>query len=209
MKTAVRVALPLVVLFGMVLAAPRAQARLLDLHAGGHVGGLTGWGTTDNTPDFFDRRKGGGAGVDVGVKLLVLDLSLSFTQLFGGGTLSQALLAVTFDIPVGSLVFQDGVEKGKSRNVIRPILSAGAAIGTPEPVNPPLDNSQISDKGFVSYFGVGYEFFINEFMGVGAQVDYGYHYFFGGEKTMLSPTQTHSAGYQLDGWATLTFHLGI
>jgi hypothetical protein len=90
------------------------------------------------------------------------------------------------------------------------MLSAGVAFGTPEPVSPPLTNAQLSDKGFVSYFGVGYEFFINEFLGVGAQVNYGYHYFVGGEKSMI-PTTTladHSAGYQLDGFATFTFHLG-
>ena len=117
---------------------------------------------------------------------------------------------MNFDVPVGNQLFRDGIEKGKSRNVLRPILNLGVAVGTPEPVKPPLDNAQISDKGLVSYMGLQYEHFLNEFMGVGAEADFGYHYFIGGEKStlMMSSLQAHSSGYQLAGFATLTFHLG-
>jgi hypothetical protein len=194
------------------VAARPAQARLIDLRASARAGGVGGWGTTEATPDFFDRRRGPGAGVEVGAKLLFIDLSLSFTQLFDGatrgGTFSQALLGFTFDIPVGNQIFQGGVEKGKSRNVIRPIVNAGLAIGTPEPVMGTLNDAQISYKGFVSYTGVGFEHFLNEFLAVGAQVDFGYHFFVGGGKSPFTMTQTHSAGYNLDGYATFTFHLG-
>jgi hypothetical protein len=205
-------ALGFVALLGIALAARPAQARLIDLYAGVRAGGMTGWGTTSNTPDFFERRRGFGPGVNLGVKLLVFDLSANFTQFFDGngrsGTLTQLLFGLNIDVPVGNDKFQEGVERGKSRNIIRPILNFGVAAGTPEPVRPPLDNAQISDKGFVSYMAVGYEHFLNEFIGVGAQVDYGYHYFVGGGKSMLAANQSHSSGYQLDAFGTLTFHLG-
>jgi hypothetical protein len=194
------------------LAAPAAQARIIDLHAGVVGGGVTGWGDTTNTPDFFDRRKGPGLGVAVGAKLLVFDLSATFFQLFDGngraGTLTQLLLGVNIDVPVGNDKFQEGVERGKSRNIIRPMANIGVAAGTPEPVHPPLDNAQISSKGIVSYWGAGYEHFLNEFVGVGGEVDFGYHYFIDGGQSMMAANQTHSSGYQLAGFATFTFHLG-
>jgi hypothetical protein len=196
----------------VALAARPSEARLIDLHAGARVGGMTGWGTTANTPDFFERRRGFGPGFEVGVKLLVFDLSASFLQVIDGngraGTLEQLVFGLNIDVPVGNDKFQRGVEKGKSRNIIRPLLNFGVATGTPEPIQAPLNNAQISDKGFVSYMGVSYEHFLNEFIGVGAQADYGYHYFVGGGKTMMAANATHSSGYQLDAFGTLTFHLG-
>ncbi|HVU50952.1 MAG TPA: hypothetical protein VHL80_09720 [Polyangia bacterium] len=196
------------------LRARPAEARLIDLHAGAIAGGITGWGTTANTPDFFERRKGPGVGAEVGVKLLIFDLSANFLQVFDsngrGATLSQLLLGVNIDVPVGNQRFQEGVERGKSRNVLRPIANIGGAVGSPEPVHLPIDNAQISSKGVVSYWGLGYEHFINEFMGVGAVANFGYHYFIGGGKSEdpMIQNQGHSSGYQLTGFATFTFHLG-
>jgi hypothetical protein len=201
--------------FGAVaLAARPAEARLIDLHAGALVGGITGWGTTPDTPDFFQRRRGPGAGFEVGAKLLIFDLSANFLQLFDSngpaGTLSQLLFGVNIDVPVGNQKFQEGVERGKSKNIIRPIANIGGAIGSPEPVHLPIDNAQISSKGIVSYWGLGYEHFINEFLGVGAVANFGYHYFIGGgvSEDPTVQNQTHSSGYQITGFATLTFHLG-
>jgi hypothetical protein len=208
------VALALVAGAWVLLAAPRAEARLIDLHAGAIGGGITGWGDTTNTPDYFDRRKGPGLGVEVGVKLLVFDLSANFLQIFDGngtaGTLTQLLFGVNIDVPVGNDKFHRGIERGKSRNIIRPVANIGVAAGTPEPVKPPLDNAQISAKGLVCNVGIGYEHFLNEFLGIGAEVEYGYHYFIDGGKSMMlaTPNQTHSSGYQLAGFATFTFHLG-
>jgi hypothetical protein len=199
---------------GLAFAARPAEARLIDLHGGLIAGGVTGWGQTANTPDFFKRRQGPGLGVEAGVKLLVFELSANFFQVFDGdgraGTLTQLLFGVNIDVPVGNQRFREGVQRGKSRNILRPIANIGVAAGTPEPVHLPEDNAQISAKGLVSYLGVGYEHFLNEFVGVGAEVNYGYHYFVDGGKSELTsvPNATHSAGYQLTGFATLTFHLG-
>jgi len=214
-NSAPRILLLALAVFGAAsLRARPAEARLIDLHAGAIAGGVTGWGTTANTPDFFKRRGGPGVGAELGVKLLIFDVSVNFLQIFDssgrGATLTQGLFGVNIDVPVGNQKFQDGVERGKSKNIIRPIANIGVALGTPEPVHLPVDNAQLSSKGLVSYWGVGYEHFINEFMGVGAVANFGYHYFIGGGKSE-DPTvmnQSHSAGYQFAGFATLTFHLG-
>jgi hypothetical protein len=216
MKTrrTVSTALAMGALAAVALAARPAEARLLDLRAGARAGGLTGWGTTANTPDFFERRGGPGVGAEVGARLLIFDFSVNFTQLFNGdgrnGTFTQALVGIAFDIPVGNQYFAKGdIGAGQSQNIIRPIIGAGFGFGTSEAIRAPIDNAQISDKGFVSRAGVGYEHFFNPFIGAGAQVDFGYHYFVGGGQSMVASNETHSAGYNLSGFATLMFHLGL
>ena len=63
--------------------------------AGIRAGGIMGWGATSSTPDFFDTTRGAAAGFEVGVKLLVFDLSANFLQVIDGsgrtGTLTRVL----------------------------------------------------------------------------------------------------------------------
>ena len=198
--------------FGLTTAAARpAAARLIDLRAAVVGGGLTGWGSTSATPDFFDRRKAPGLGLDVGVKLLIFDVSASFFQFIDGngreGTLAQVLVGVNIDVPVGHDKFQTGIDRGHNKNILHPLAEVGFAAGTPEAVHLPYDNAQISDKGLVTYVGLGYEHFLTGIIAIGAEADYGYHYFTGGEKSMMVANQ-FSQGTQLAGYATLTFHLG-
>jgi hypothetical protein len=225
-----------------------AEARILDLRLGGDAGGLVGWGSTPNTPDFFQHTRGAGLGFDLGVKLLVFDLSARFTQVFNGsgtaGTLTQFLLGFVIDIPIGSATIDapppapaqppapppqgawgEGppqpstgspppppsppppAPRGRTTHVLRPGIAAGFGFGTPGPVNPPLSNDQISDKGIVTEARLEYEYFLSPFLAVGAKGLFGYHYFLGG--TAINTSEGHSSGYQLAGFGTLTFHLGI
>jgi len=191
----------------VALAAARpAQARLIDLYAGATAGGVAGWGTTPNTPDFFDTTRGGGAGFDLGLKLLIFDFSANFFQTFNGsgaaGTLIQFLLGTEVDIPLGDAKLPDG----QSRSVLKPEIAGGFGFGTPGPVNPPLTDSQVSAKGAVVNGTVGYEYYLNPFMAIGAQGTFGYHYFFGGDE--VNGVSGHSSGYHLMGLATFRFHLG-
>jgi hypothetical protein len=74
-------------------------------------------------------------------------------------------------------------------------------------VNPPLTDSQISDKGLVTEVRLEYEYFLSSFLAVGAKGLLGYHYFLGGGA--VNASEGHSQGYSLAGFATLTFHLGF
>jgi hypothetical protein len=190
-----------------VLATARpAEARLIDLYAGATAGGVGGWGTTPNTPDFFDSTRGPGVGFDLGMKLLIFDLSANFLQVFDGsgaaGTLIQFLLGVEVDIPLGEAKLPDG----QAQSVLKPEVAGGFGFGTPGPVNPPLTDSQVSAKGVVANGSVGYEYYFNPFIAVGGQATFGYHYFFGGDA--VNSSQGHSSGYHVMGLGTLTFHLG-
>jgi hypothetical protein len=189
------------------LAAARpAQARLIDLYAGATAGGSGGWGTTPHTPDFFDSTRGPGVGFDLGMKLLIFDLSANFLQVFNSsgasGTLIQFLLGTEVDIPLGAAKLPDG----QSQSVLKPEVAGGFGFGTPGPVSPPLNDAQISAKGIVVNGTVGYEYYFNPFIAVGGQATFGYHYFFGGD--VVNSSEGHSSGYHVAGLGTLTFHLG-
>jgi hypothetical protein len=202
-----RRALTLAIVLGAALAAARpAEARLIDLYAGATAGGVAGWGTTPNTPDFFKTTRGGGVGFDLGMKLLIFDFSANFFQTFNGsgaaGTLIQFLLGTEVDVPIGQARLPDG----QSQNVLKPEIAGGFGFGTPGPVSPPLDDSQVSAKGFVANGSLGYEYYFNPFVAVGAVGTFGYHYFFGGD--VVNSAEGHSSGYHVIGLGTLTFHLG-
>jgi hypothetical protein len=208
-----RRALMLAFVLGAALATARpVEARLVDLYAGATAGGIAGWGTTPNTPDFFKTTRGGGAGFDLGVKLLVFDFSANFLQTFNGsgasGTLIQLLLGTEIDIPLGNAKLPDGL----SQNVLKPEISGGFGFGTPGPVSPPLTDSQVSAKGFVANGSLGYEYYFNPFVAVGAVGTFGYHYFVGGgagsNADVVNSVEGHSSGYHVIGLGTVTFHLG-
>jgi hypothetical protein len=187
----------------IVLCARAAEARLLDLHAAAQAGGIGGWGTTSR-PDFFDHTRGPAFGAEVGLKLLVFDLSASFTQVIDSsgwaGTLTQAGLAIDVDIPVGPAQLPNG----QSVHVIHPSIGVNFGFGTPGPVSPPLNAAQISDKGMLFPARVGYEYFFNPFVAIGAEAMFGYHYFFIG-----GSVDDHSQGFQAAALGTVKFHLGI
>lgn len=192
--------------FGLLplLFAGAAEARVMDLRAGLRTGGMVGWGTKSNTPDFFEKTRGGGAGFEVGFKLLVFDFSANFFQVLDSsgtaGTLTQLLVGTAIDVPVGRRRISDG----GSRQILRPAVVGGFGFGTPGPVDPPLDAAQISDKGLLANFKLEYEFFLNPFMAVGAQGLFGYHRFIYGSDLAMG-----SSGYHLMGLATFNFHLGF
>lgn len=192
-----------------VLAPRPAEARLIDLYAGATAGGVTGWGTTPNTPDFFDSTHGGAVGFDLGVKLLFIDVDVNFLQVLNGsgtsGTLTQFLLGSRVDFPLGPARFPDG----EPVHVLEPKVAAGFGFGTPGPVHGgQLTDDQISAKGVVTNASLGYEYYVNPFIAVGGQATFGWHYFFGGDVVNSSSIQGHSNGYHLFGLGTVTFHIG-
>jgi len=183
-----------------------AEARIVDLHLGANAGGMYGWGTTSNTPDFFHQASGPGFGFEAGLKLLIFDVSVDFMQIVksGGfdGTLIQLLAGIDTDLPAGSTKLPNG----QSVNVIHIGAWGGVALGTGAPVSLPITNDQLADKGVVSRVRFAYEYYLNDFMGVGPELSFGWHYFLGGQA--INMTSDHSAGYHLIGLANFTFHLG-
>lgn len=201
-----------------LLAGGGAQAqigggKLLDLHGSVLLGGMTGRGTDGGTPDFFRQTQGAGFGAELGARLLILDLSIRFLQMLGpdgyGGTVLTALLGPMMEIPVQS----GGTDlQGKPRPpkvVVRPGLAAGLAFGTNNPVDPPLNNAQLASKGLVVVGRFGVERMFGPILGLGGEIQGGYHYMFGAQSAINSSTKDHSAGWQLSLFGTVSFHLGV
>jgi len=107
------------------------------------------------------------------------------------------------DFPAGGMKLPNG----QHAQIIHAGFAGGVVLGTNAPANFPVTNDQLADKGVVGRTRVGYEFFLNEFMGIGAQLDFGYHYLLGGQA--INMTEDHSAGYHFIGLANFTFHLGF
>jgi hypothetical protein len=183
-----------------------AEARMIDLRVAAQGGLMGGWGTTSNTPDFFEQTRGPGFGFDVGLKLLVFDFSVNFLQIIDGnglsGTLIQGLFGTDIDIPVGHMK----LDNGESAHVLHTGIVGGVALGTGAPVMLPVTNDQLADKGFIARYRFAYEFFLNPFMGVGGEVNFGWHYFLGGEA--INNASAHSTGWQGMLLGNFTFHLG-
>ena len=183
-----------------------AEARIVDLRLSGIAGGMFGWGTTTGTQDMFRNAAGPGFGVEAGLKLLVFDVSVNVLQIVKSGglnaTLIQGLIGTDIDIPAG----HTKLDTGQSVHVVHTGVEAGFVLGTRAPAKAPVTNDQLADKGFVTRFRLAYEYFLNQFMGVGVEGDFGYHYLLGGQA--INNTNDHSSGYHLVGLGTFTFHLG-
>ena len=194
--------------FAAAVAWPAAaEARVLDLRLSANAGGMFGWGTTSGTQDMFRQAAGPGFGVEAGLKLLIFDFSVNVLQIVKNGglsaTLIQGLFGTDVDIPAGHAK----LENGQSVQVVHTGIEAGVVLGTGAPAMLPVTNDQLADKGFVARARGAYEYFLNPFMGVGAELDFGYHYLLGG--AAVNETQDHSSGYHIVGLANFTFHLGI
>jgi hypothetical protein len=203
---------------GMAAIAPRtarADGRIVDFHGAVLAGGIMGGGTASGAPDFYRQTRGPGLGAEVGVRLLVLDLSVRFFQVIGSngreGTISYIpMLGPSFEIPV----MGGGTDiHGRPRPatvVLRPGVAAGFGFGTPGPAHAPLSADQISAKGLLVMGRLGVERFFGPVLGLAAQVEGGYHYFLGGAGLINgSAVSDHSEGWQLGAFGSIILHLGI
>lgn len=186
-----------------------AQGKLIDLHGAILGGGMLGRGSGGDQ-DLFKQTQGAGFGVEAGVRLLVLDLSIRFLQMVSlegyRGTMLTALIGPSVEIPV---VHGGKDKQGKDlppKVVVRPGLAAGFAFGTLVPVKPPLTNDQLAGKGLLVMGRFAVERMFGRVIGVGGEIQGGYHYLFGKSGVVNAE---HSSGWQMAGFGTLAFHLGI
>lgn len=195
-------------------AVARAEGRIIDLHGGLVLGVLDGGGNGGpGTPDFFSATRGAGFGAELGLRLLVVDVSIRFVQMLGSkgreGTLSTLMLGPVFEIPIQGGEVDTAGHRRALKTVLRPALNAGLGFGTPAPVSPPLTADQISGKGFLANARFGIEHFLQPWFGLEAHVEGGYHYFIGGEGVINGTSvKDHSSGGQFGLFGGAVLHLG-
>lgn len=204
-------ALGLVVLAVGVSRPSEARAKLVDLHGAVLAGGMTGRGNDPGIVDLFEQNEGAGFGLELGARLLVLDFSMRFMQTVNtggtGGTVLTALLGPSVEIPVmGGGQDADGTQRSPVL-VIRPGLAGGLCFGTSGPVDPPLTNDQLAGKGLLAVGRFAVERMFGPILGVGGEVQGGYHYLVGASNTVNG--KDNSSGWQMGVFGTLAFHLGI
>jgi hypothetical protein len=162
------------------LVAPQvARAGVLDVYAqaeGGYANGL-GVGGTKMDDDFFSGAAGGLYGAKVGVEVLFTDVWVEHWQLtdFKGvnGTWTQLMVGADIDFPVG-----DVPEGQKPKTFAEIGLGVGYGLGTGRQVDPPLDNAQLTDKGFIAELSLGVDYRFNTVTSVGLAVPVTYGYLF-------------------------------
>lgn len=148
----------------LALAAP-AHADVLSLHAAIQGGGASGEGVDGEAraDAFHAGAQGLAYGALVGAEVLFLDGWIEHTQYLRAGTLAgtwtQFMVGLDTQFDVGQATRGRGAER-YSVGFGEVGFGAGFGVGTGQQVMPPLDNSQVTDKGFLGqvHIGFGYRF---------------------------------------------------
>lgn len=162
-----------------VLVPATASADLLRVFGEVHGGAMTGTGLSGTQKDaaFFANAPHGMYGVLVGGEIFVFDAWIQHHQYTDGSNLNtwtQFGLGIhpTFDLG-------DEQERKEHKGGYFEV-SAGLWFGvsTDRQVHPPLDNSQVSDKGFLLEGRVGFGKHLNKVLDIGVEVPVSYGFFF-------------------------------
>ena len=173
------------VVVGLASLSNEASADVLSLRAEAHGGGAGGLGVAGDRKDdaFQNNARGGAYGALVGVEFLFIDAWVQHHQYSDGsliGTWTQFMAGFDVDIDLGAPKPLAGAKKavGRPKGFMEIGLGFGFGLGTDRQVDPPLNNAQVSDKGFLveARFAAGYN--LNRVMSVGVALPVSYGYMF-------------------------------
>ncbi|HLU65687.1 MAG TPA: hypothetical protein VKZ63_05400 [Kofleriaceae bacterium] len=163
-----------------------ARADLVSLWARAQGGGSSGAGLAGDQKDeaFHKGAEGLAYGAAVGVEVLLLDVWVEHDQYVRGelsGTWTQFMTGFDVELDLGPKkggVRNDlgGVDGGISSGYAELGMAVGFGLGTGQQVDPPLDNSQVTDKGFLGqlHAGAGWRLTPSWSLGVLVPVQVGY-----------------------------------
>jgi hypothetical protein len=137
---------------GALLAPSTARADIASLRAELHGGAGGGFGVGGERKDesFMGGVPPAAYGVLVGAELLFVNAYVEHTQFTNGSDLStwtQLGLGFDLDMDLGVPPAKPGEEPGPGKGYVDLGLFAVFGLGTGRQVDPPLDNSEITDKG--------------------------------------------------------------
>jgi hypothetical protein len=156
---------------GTTLAAVPAQAHVLEFFGQLRFGASTGKGVggDQQDQDFFARTHGPAYGGILGVEVFGVQAWVEHDQFtdFKGvdGTWTAVFLGA--DITIG---LDDNGPKEPAILYANLGGGAGFGVGTGKQIEPPLDNGQISDKGFLLQAKAGLEYTISKAVQAGITV---------------------------------------
>jgi hypothetical protein len=142
----------------------------------GGGGGGVGLGG-DRKDDAFHKGAAGAIyGGLVGVEILFIDVWVEHSQHLGSdgliGTWTQFMtgLDLVFDIGAKTegVTIKDGKDTGGYSKTYGELgMAVGFGVGTGQQIDPPLDNSEITDKGFLAQGMIGFGYRFNKAVSVG------------------------------------------
>ena len=163
----------------LVSAPGQAHAGVLDVYGQIEGGGATGIGVggVQQDNDFFSGAGGGMYGAKVGVEFLFTDAWVEHWQLTDleglTGTWTQFMLGADVDFPLG-----DTPQGEKPKTFAELGMAVGYGLGTGQQVDPPLDNAQVTDKGFIAQLSLGVDYRFSKVTSIGLVVPITYGYLF-------------------------------
>ena len=168
----------LLVASAIALSSSAASAGVFKLYGEAQGGGMVGKGLSGDQKDeaFFKKSKGGAYGALIGARFLVLDAQIKHTQYFSGDltTWTQFNAGLAFGIDTGS----EADKKANKGGYVELGAYVGFGLGTGAQVDPPLDNSEITDKGFMVEGRIGFGKHLSNVFDVGLEVPVSWGYFF-------------------------------
>lgn len=158
-------------------ASDSAHADILTVRAEARGGAAVGQGMFGELKDeaFHQERGNLGYGVLVGAEVFFVDAWVQHDQFIGdggvNGTWTQFMAGLDIEID-----FDDGKSTGSGVWFAELGMGMGFGVGTGQQVDPPLDNSEVTDKGFLLEGRglVGYKLTKILSLGVSVPVQFGY-----------------------------------
>lgn len=137
-----------------------ADADILTLRGDAKLGAAGGKGMFGARKDesFHQGRGALAYGAVVGAEVFFIDLWVQHDQFVKGGSVSgtwtQFMLGVDAEIDLGEQVAFERGEGGNKKGgysawFVEIGMGAGFGVGTGQQVDPPLDNGEVTDKGFL------------------------------------------------------------
>jgi hypothetical protein len=192
----------------------RADADIVVVYGSVEGGGMVGEGTGGDQKgeDFFKNAPNGAYGATVAGKFLFLAAELSHHQYtFFGGELENSLrtwtqfaAGIDFDVNLGTEV----QKKARQGKFIHLSALAGFGLGTGQQVNPPLDNSQVTDKGFIVGGKLGLGTHVSKYLDFGVMVPLQYHYMFK-NGVAANDVNNHYQGFAIEALLFLRIYIKI
>jgi hypothetical protein len=194
----------------LAVAAP-AHADTFKLFGEAHGGGMYGQGTSGAQKDsaFFQKARGGAYGALIGAEFLFFDGLIEHTQYISSGglkTWTQFGLGIHFTSDQGSAQEQKDGKGG----YIEFGAYAWFGLGTGAQVMPPLDNAQITDKGFLGEARLGFGKHLDKVFDLGVEVPVAYGYFFkSGNGAAANDLSTNYQGVNASALLTLRANIRL
>lgn len=165
--------------FLLVMLVPAtASAEVFKLYGEVQGGGLFGKGISGDHKDASAFQGSRGAyGAAVGAQFLIFDGNIQHRQYInsdGLTTWTQFTGGLHFGVDTGTE--QD--KKAHKGGYMSMGIGVGFGVGTGAQVDPPLDNSEVTDKGFLLVVKPGFGKHLNKVFDIGLSVPVSYGYIF-------------------------------